>query len=119
MSTGDLYEIIQDLVEALSPRNHCERFVADFARSGVRRTRAVAIFESSVAALSESVARQQVPRVAECTIVVVSLAKSSLVVEEWERAAIVLCSPSLIALEKVPERLKHLANRLLDGIDKC
>ena len=52
---GDLHEIIQELVEALSllqttskgPRgphgNHRERFVADLARLGFRRTRAFAI----------------------------------------------------------------------------
>ena len=66
--------------------------------------------ESSVAALSESVARWQVPRVAERQ----SLAKSSPFVER-ERAAIELCIRSSITLEKVSERLKHLAVHLFDG----
>ena len=86
-----------------------ERFVADLARSGFRRTRAVTIFgilSHCFAPVCSSPAGASRGRTSfGCE----SLAKSR------ERAAIELCSLSSIALEKVSERPRHLAVHLLDG----
>ena len=64
--------------------------------------------KSSVVALEESVARQQV-----------RLAESSPAAEVWERAAIELCSWSPIVLVKGSERRKHLEFRHKSRSSEC
>ena len=54
-------------------------------------------------------ARHQVPHVADRSLVVESFSKSRPAVEKKRGARIELCSKSSISLQKVSERLKHLA----------
>ena len=109
---GDLYEIVLDWVEALSPLQTMSKGHEVRMATIVSTLERLQPLESSVAAFSESAARQQVRRMAECPLVVVRLANSSPVVEARERAAIVLCSGSSTAWRRCLNVLKHLRRSL-------